>query len=190
MFQSLRRDRNHWFRNPFRKPKKPVRENPPRFLQWTNPAQPDPAESIGQYQRRGDNAPVVMPTALPLKRWERLLTTRAAHSGHDVIAAAIGTPMRLLTHFHDFIINQQPDTNNIALLLAASCTDGDTASLAQCGAAHPAWTAIQTAQGKAQCLSTIRQPTGSSPGCLGVSSYPMVMVEIRNSPSESSRPIR
>jgi hypothetical protein len=80
-----------------------------------------------------------MPTALPLKRWERLLTTRAAHSGHDVIAAAIGTPMRLLADFHDFIINQQPDTNNIALLLAASCTDGDTDGLAIRAADHPSW---------------------------------------------------
>jgi hypothetical protein len=139
MFQSLYRDRNHWFRNPFRKAKKPVRENPPRFLQWTNPALPDPAEGIGQYQQRGNDVAVVMPTALPLKRWERQLTTRAAHSGHDVIVAAIGTPMRLLADFHDFIINQQPDTNNIALLLAASCTDGDIDRLAHRAADHPSW---------------------------------------------------
>src|SRR5918992_6277956 len=129
MFQSLYRDRNHWFRNPFRKSKKPVRENPPKFLQWTNPSLPDPSQVLGQYQRRGNNVSVVTPSALPLKRWERLLTAWAAHTGHDVIVASIGTPIRLLTHFHDFIVNQQPDTNNIALLLTASCTDGDTDGL-------------------------------------------------------------
>jgi hypothetical protein len=139
MFQSLSRDRNKWFRNPFRKSKKPIRENPPRFLQWTNPSLPDPSQVLGQYQRRGNDVSVVMPSALPLKRWERLLTTRAAHTGHDVIVAAIGTPMRLLEDFHDFIVTQQPDTNNIALLFAASCTDGDIDGLAHRAAAHPPW---------------------------------------------------
>jgi hypothetical protein len=157
MFQTLYRDRNHWFRNPFRKSKKPVREHPPGFLHWTNPAQPDPAEGMGQYQQRGNAVAVVMPSALPLKRWERLLTTRAAHSGHDVIVAAIGTPLRLLTHFHDFIVNQQPDTNNIALLLAASCTDGDTAVLAHRAADHPSWE--RYADGAGEGAVSIYHPT-------------------------------
>jgi hypothetical protein len=97
-----------------------------------------------------------MPTELPLKRWERLLTTRAAHSGHDVIVAAIGTPLRLLEDFHDFIVNQQPDTNNIALLLVASCTDGDTDGLAQRAADHPSW--LRYAEGAGEGAVSVYHP--------------------------------
>jgi hypothetical protein len=147
---------NRWFRNPFRKPKKPVMENPPRFLQWTNLTAEDPSQIIGQYQPRSNTGSVVMPSALPLQRWERLLTTRAAHTGHDVIAFGIGTPARLLTHFHDFIVDQQPDTNNIALLLAASCTDDDTDGLAQRGADHPSW--VRYAEGAGEGAVAVYHP--------------------------------
>jgi hypothetical protein len=156
MFRTIYRDRNNWFRNPFAKSKKPIRENPPRFLQWTNPTANDPSQIIGQHQQRSNNVSVVMPTSLPVQRWERLLTTRADHTGHDVIVLSIGTLMRLLTHFHDFIVNQQPDTNNIALLLSASCTDGDTDGLAQRGVDHPSW--VRYAEGAGEGAVSVYHP--------------------------------
>jgi hypothetical protein len=156
MFRTLRGICNRWFRNPFAKSKKPIKENPPRFLQWTNPTAEDPSQIIGQYQHRSNKVSVVMPSSLPVKRWERLLTTRADHTGHDVIVLSIGTLMRLLTQFHDFIVNQQPDTNNIALLLAASCTDGDTDGLAQRGADHPSW--VRYAEGAGEGAVSVYHP--------------------------------
>jgi hypothetical protein len=72
---------------------------------------------------------ILKPGTLPIRQWERLLTQRGPHTGHDAIILAVGTPMQMLTRFHDFIVLQQPDTDNTALLAGATVTDGDADEL-------------------------------------------------------------
>jgi hypothetical protein len=128
-----------WLHNPFSRSRNTLTPQPPRFPQWTNPDRQIPSQGMEQHQQRQNNTTVIAPSSLDITRYERLLTTRAAHTGHDVIVFAIGTAMRLLIHFHDFVVVQQPDTNSLALILAASCTDGDTDSLSLREAEHPPW---------------------------------------------------
>jgi hypothetical protein len=145
-----------WLNRPFSRSRHTLTPQPPRFPQWTNPNRHIASQVIGQHEQRQNNTTVIVPSTVDIRRYERLLTARAAHTGHDVIAVAIGTAMRLLTHFHDFVVVQQPDTNSLALILAASCTAGDTDGLSLREAEHPPW--VRYAEGAGEGAVSVYHP--------------------------------
>jgi hypothetical protein len=80
-----------------------------------------------------------MPGEHLIEDCKRLLKQEGSHSGHDVIAFVIGSPMKLLTLFHDHILTHQPVTDSMALFMGASSTPRDIEALRAREMRHEPW---------------------------------------------------
>lgn len=129
-----------WILNPFRKPKQPSEFATPTsvLLQRQDKGQPLAQARTG-YSNGHANSIRQMPGDHLIEDCKRLLQQGGSHSGHDVIAFVIGSPMKLLTLFHDHILTHQPVTNSMALFMGASSTPGDIEALRAREMGHEPW---------------------------------------------------
>src|ERR687892_1065424 len=141
MLRKIRRNFGRWFLKPFWRHKRKVEWQPPttipRLDRRTRP--PTLSEVVDNYYNGNGPPGILNPVLRNLEDWHGLLPAGGRHATHDVIALMVGTPSQLLTHFHDFITQQNPDTNSVALLLGGTVTPGDEEALYQRELAQPYW---------------------------------------------------
>ena len=141
MLRKIKRNFGRWFLRPFWRHKRKVEWQPPttipRLDRRTRP--PTLSEVVDNYYNGNGPPRILNPVLRNLEDWHGLLPAGGRHATHDVIALMVGTPSQLLTHFHDFITQQNPDTNSVALLLGGTVTPGDEEALYQRELAQPYW---------------------------------------------------
>jgi hypothetical protein len=132
MLTKLRMTLFRWLRNPFRKPKQTVEWQPPTSIQRTvsRIRSQSPSQAVSNSYTGNGNSGLLKPVLHNIDEWGGILPAGGPDATHDLIGLMVGTPSQLLTHCHDFITQQNPDTNSTALLLGATSTPGDEEALA------------------------------------------------------------
>jgi hypothetical protein len=90
------------------------------------------------------NGGVMLPILPDFGQWKGLLPAGGLNAHHHVIALVAGTSSQLLSLMHDFITEQQPDTDSTAILAGATATPADREALASREREQPYW--VRTSQ--------------------------------------------
>jgi hypothetical protein len=141
MLRKIRRNFARLFLRPFWRHKQKVEWQPPTTIPRLDKRirPPTLSEVVDNYYNGNGPLGILKPVLRNLEDWHGLLPAGGRHATHDVIALMVGTPSQLLTHFHDFITQQNPDTNSVAMLLGGTVTPGDEEALYQRELAQPYW---------------------------------------------------
>jgi hypothetical protein len=124
MFRKTRRNFVRWLLKPFLKPEKPIEWQPTAPLQKQGERR-SLTKAVADYYNGNGDGTYLKATIEGSDDWEELHQARGQDASHDLIPLIAGSASQLLTHFHDFITEQNPDTNNTAILAGTTVTPGD-----------------------------------------------------------------
>ena len=138
MLRKISRNFARWFHRSSWKHKAKVELLPPTPPVKPGRAKPHSLTDIVNHHFEA-NGGVLLPILPDLGQWEDLLPAGGPHAHHDVIALLVGNSSQLLSLMHDFITQQKPDTNSMAILAGATPTPADLSALSRLEQQHPYW---------------------------------------------------
>jgi hypothetical protein len=138
MLRKISRNFARWFHRSSWKHKAKVELLPPASPLKPGRAKPTSLTEIVNHHLEA-NGRLLMPILPDFGQWQDLLPTGGPDADNDVIALLVGTSSQLLSLMHDFITQQKPDTNSVAILAGATPTPADMKALARREQEHPYW---------------------------------------------------
>jgi hypothetical protein len=130
VLRKIRRNCERWLSKPFGKRRKPIELERPTIAPRPYRTKPY-TRSLAEDQYFTVNSGYLMPIIPDIREYGAVLPAGGPDSTHDVVALMGGTLSQLLIQFQNFIVNQVPDTNSMAILAGATVTPRDAEVLAR-----------------------------------------------------------